>query len=89
VRTNPNHGPAIRMHRVILGLGNDDPLDPDHINHDRIDNRRSNLRPVNQSENNANRQKTRGTSRYKGVYWDRGKWVADNREREASQPRSL
>jgi hypothetical protein len=57
------------MHRLILGLTSDDPLEVDHINGDRLDNRRSNLRVANQSQNLANQRKTRGASRYKGVDW--------------------
>jgi hypothetical protein len=43
---------TVRMHRVI----NDtiEGLDTDHINHDKLDNRRSNLRSVNRSENIKN-----------------------------------
>jgi hypothetical protein len=67
-----------RMHRVILGLP---PKNPhvDHKNHDRLDNRRSNLRIVTQAQNNTNRRKRAGTSsRFKGVTWSkpRQKWEA-------------
>lgn len=51
----------------------------DHINGDKLDNRRSNLRIATKSENNRNVGKQRNnTSGYKGVWWEtsRSKWVA-------------
>jgi hypothetical protein len=53
----------------------------DHINSDRLDNRRENLRFCTPKENSRNKskQKTRKTSsRFKGVCWDksRGKWIS-------------
>lgn len=56
---------TIRMHAQIIG--NMPGLEPDHINGNRLDNRRSNLRHVTHSQNLANQKKTRGTSLYKGV----------------------
>ena len=57
------------MHRVIVA-----PLplfEIDHINGDRLDNRRENLRVVTREENQANRKKMRSYSRYKGVFVER------------------
>lgn len=54
------------MHREIMG----DPLGMivDHINHNPLDNRRSNLRICTKSENCRNRSPNKkGKSRYKGV----------------------
>ena len=75
------------MHRLILGdicKGKE----VDHINHNGLDNRRSNLRPCTHAENHYNQRKTRKTaSGYKGVYWHKkaGKWAAqimiDGRQR--------
>jgi hypothetical protein len=51
----------------------------DHINHDGLDNRRTNLRLCTQSLNCGNqRVSERGTSRYKGVFWNKQcrKWTA-------------
>lgn len=61
----------VRMHWVIVGKGFD------HINHNPLDNRRSNLRAATTAENvyNRGKQKT-NTSGVTGVYWmkDRKKW---------------
>jgi len=59
---------TIRMHCQILqwfeGI--------DHINHDGLDNRRSNLRIATATQNAQNSRKRKGTSsKYKGVYWDK------------------
>jgi hypothetical protein len=66
VRIGPGHR-TILMHRVILGLADDDPRQPDHINHDTLDNRRDNFRVATRAQNSANaRKRDRVTSRYKG-----------------------
>lgn len=68
---------AGRMHRFILGLT---PTDPgvDHINRNKLDNRRSNLRLLAQHENLQNQSPRVGTSRYRGVAWHVAaqKWTA-------------
>ncbi len=78
--TNKNGKPkTIRMHRVILGLRDQDRLISDHKNHNGLDNRRSNLRSCLSKQNNQNsRPYKNGSSRYKGVCWvnrDK-KWIA-------------
>lgn len=53
--------------------------DAEHKNRKTLDNRRSNLRMANRSQNQANRPRTkRSTSGYKGVSWYKrfGKWQA-------------
>lgn len=67
----------VYMHREILGY-----VPPvkvaDHINGNRLDNRRDNLRKVTQSKNAINSPPRKGTSKYKGVHWNKGygRWVA-------------
>ena len=58
----------IYMHRFIIGV-EDSKVHVDHINHDTLDNRKSNLRLCTNAENSRN-QKIRkgGSSKYKGVY---------------------
>jgi hypothetical protein len=70
----------IFMHREILGLprkGHD--LEGDHINADRLDNRRENLREVTHAQNMQNRLiRVHKTSIYRGVHWEssKAKWRA-------------
>ena len=68
-----------RLHRELLGLRTGDGIEGDHINRDRIDCRRANLRIATRLQNAQNKSK-RGetTSRHKGVYWfaRRGTWHA-------------
>lgn len=54
------------MHRFLTGW----PY-VDHRNGDGLDNRRDNLRPATDVQNNRNQTKTQGKSRYKGVSWIR------------------
>jgi len=68
---------TVRMHRLIMNAP--DGLDVDHINHDKLDNRRSNLRVCSRSYNIRNKTKNHNlTSKYKGVSYDKGrkKWCA-------------
>jgi len=67
------------MHRIICGLTIGDRKYVDHINGNRLDNRRENLRTCTNAENMRNRGKTASnTSGYKGVYRGRqpGRWRA-------------
>jgi len=50
----------------------------DHINGDKLDNRRANLRIATAFENAQNRHVARGASSHRGVVWHKGagKWMA-------------
>ncbi len=63
-------GKHIHMHRVVLGTSQT----VDHINGETLDNRRSNLRPINHSTNAMNMRKHKGASKYKGVSFSNGYW---------------
>ncbi len=69
---------GVFMHRQISMPG--DGLEIDHINGNKLDNRRENLRVCTRSDNGRNRQKfsSATTSVYKGVYWakTRNRWYA-------------
>ena len=76
-RNSPNIKPRqLYMHRVIVGARPGEVVD--HINGNRLDNRRSNLRICTQSENLANKQvHLAGESGFKWVYPNKksGGWV--------------
>jgi len=65
------------LHRVIMNLDKSS-LRVDHINGNGLDNRKANLRLATQAQNCQNCIGRKGTSRYKGVSFDKstGKWVA-------------
>lgn len=64
------------MHRMILRA--DQGMIVDHINGDKLDNRRDNLRKVSAQENSANSAKKSKRNQYKGATWSRvsRKWMA-------------
>jgi len=56
------------MHNIIMNVPAG--FEVDHINHDRLDNRKSNLRICTHKENMFNRRSQNGSrSQYKGVAW--------------------
>lgn len=66
----------VYMHRFIMNYNGE--KDIDHINHNGLDNRKSNLRIASRSENLANKGKSANhSSKYKGVCYDKSKskWV--------------
>lgn len=73
-------GKPIRMHILIMNrLDANDDKDIDHINHNRKDNRKENLRIVEHFQNITYcKTYSNNTSGRKGVYWDksRNKWMA-------------
>jgi hypothetical protein len=72
----------VYMHRQILGLERGNPLFVDHVNRNRLDNRRENLRVVTRAEQQQNLSAQRQSqSPYRGVYQRKqsGRWVAQVR----------
>ena len=72
----------VRLHREVLrfaGVEIPDGYHADHINRNPLDNRLANLRIVTSAQNNQNQRiRQGGSSRYKGVCWNKhaSKWVA-------------
>lgn len=65
---------TMTMHRQIMG--NERGVQYDHINGNKLDCRKSNLRRATNQQNLWNTRRTRGSSRFKGVMWraSRSKW---------------
>jgi hypothetical protein len=58
------------MHRLVLNAKPGQEID--HINGNKLDNRKENLRVVTRSQNARNMKPHKdGSSKYKGVYWDK------------------
>ena len=70
--------PTQQLHRFILGCRTNDGLIVDHINRDRLDNRRANLRIADPALNSRNQErKDPGRSQYRGVHpTASGRWRA-------------
>jgi hypothetical protein len=82
VRTIYDNGKPyqLRMHRLLIDVP--DGLDTDHINRNRLDNRKSNLRSATRSQNVANTfVEKQNRSGYKGVSWKKSnhKWCTQIR----------
>lgn len=83
VHTSPrvrgqNRKLEIRLHRLIMDASKG--LEVDHINGNKLDNRRSNLRLCNRWQNKANtRIISTNTTGFKGVSWHKDKWQASIR----------
>jgi hypothetical protein len=70
-------GKTIKMHREIMGAPGH--LVVDHVDRNGLNNRRGNLRLCSAAENGRNtRASARGSSKYKGVHWNKRmrKWTA-------------
>ena len=67
--TNTKDRKRLYLHRLIMEANKGDEID--HINHDTLDNRRSNLRITNPQQQQWNRTKGHFpcSSEYKGVHW--------------------
>jgi hypothetical protein len=75
VRTQVNHE-RIYLHRLVMDAKKDDYID--HINHNTVNNIKSNLRKCTQQENMRNRNVSKSSkSNVLGVYWaeERQKWL--------------
>lgn len=70
------NGKAVLMHRLIMGVVDRPEVEVDHRFHNRLDNRRSELRVCTHSENQRNARKLKPTahSQFKGIYNDLGRW---------------
>lgn len=66
------NGKKIKMHRLILG---EPPCQVDHINHDKLDNRRQNLRRATNAQNQQNHRGARAdnTTGFRGVLYVHGR----------------
>jgi hypothetical protein len=75
-KNDEGHHRRVAMHRQLLGLSFGDERCSDHINGDRLDNRRENLRVVTRAENAQNVGSRHGRSGHRNVYWHKasGLW---------------
>lgn len=66
------------MHRLILGL-TDPKIEADHIDHDGLNNQRSNLRATTKRQNRYNSRKdSNSLSKYRGLRLTSRKWRGKN-----------
>lgn len=71
------YDPAVYMHRQIMNAPKG--MDVDHINHNPLDNQKTNLRICTRSQNNQNKLAHKSAkSKYKGVHYHKPqkKWMA-------------
>lgn len=66
----------VYLHRIIMNANRNQIVD--HKNRNTLDNRKSNLRFCSPSQSSQNKKQTGGSSKYKGVSWDKfnRKWKA-------------
>jgi len=81
-----DHGKTVMLHRVIAErMGLDLSHFIDHINGNKIDNTRANLRPATNQQNQFNTcEQMNNTSGFKGVTWDKinERWLVRIRYRD-------
>lgn len=77
VRKGDGYEPLM-LHRAVMDLERDDPREVDHDNRDQLDCRRQNLRVCTHAQNMQNQGSRGGSSRFRGVTWDKPhrKWRA-------------
>jgi hypothetical protein len=75
-RRSGKRGYKITMHVAIMGKR--EGYEIDHINGDKLDNRKENLRFVTPGQNQCNTKAREGSSKYKGVHWNKSEnvWYA-------------
>jgi hypothetical protein len=72
----------VYLHRLIMNAKATDKCD--HIHHDKLDNRKSELRIASSTQNQGNRRKIKTClSKFKGVCWhkQKQKWIAHLRQK--------
>ena len=77
IQSNGRFNNKIILPRFLLNLTKADKVDVDHWNHNIFDNKESNFRISNRSQNSCNQSlKSSNKSGYKGVSWNKriGKW---------------
>lgn len=74
--TKPIRWDDVALHRLLVPQANE--MFVDHVNGNRLDNRKVNLRKADRWQNLANTSKAWGTSDYRGVSWHKGeeRWHA-------------
>ena len=78
ISLNKYKSKTIRMHRLINKTP--DNLFTDHIDRDKLNNQKNNLRTANKRINSINRDRNKNnTSGYRGIYWDKfnKKWRSE------------
>lgn len=66
----------VLMHRQILGLEYGDARVADHVDRDKLNNTRANLRAISRAANAQNIVHGYGESGYRGVVRNKGKWTS-------------